>query len=57
MTLDSYKLLTPKERARINRALKKGPVLKRSALAEHTTRLFGKVTGRDLKAAAEKVTP
>jgi hypothetical protein len=55
MTLDPYKLLTPQERARINRALKKGPVLKRSALAEHTAKLYGKVTGRDLKATAEKV--
>jgi hypothetical protein len=53
MSLNPYKLLTPKERARILRALKKGPALKRSALAEHTARLYSKVTGRDL---AEKGT-
>ena len=53
--MNPYKLLTPKERARMIRALKKAPTLKRSALAEHTTRLYGKVTGRDLSTTAEKV--
>jgi hypothetical protein len=45
----SAPLLTPEQRAVMLRSLKKGPALKRSALAEHTTRLYAKITGRKLE--------
>ena len=55
MSLNPYKLLTPKERARINRALKRAPAFgDRAELAKYTKALYVEVTGRDLAPSAEK---
>jgi hypothetical protein len=55
MSLNPYKLLTPEERARINRALKRGPKFgDRARLAQYTKTLYAGVTGRDLPPTAEK---
>ena len=51
--MNPYKLLTPEERARINRALKRAPSIGgRKELAQYTRMLYEKITGREL---AEKV--
>lgn len=53
--MNPNKLLTPEERARINRVLKRGPKFgDRAELAKYTRALYANVTGRDLAPSSEK---